>query len=62
MSPDRYAHLFIHPDDMPVVGLETRKAIESADPNYSRRIEHRIIYANGEIGYISVRFFIIKDK
>ena len=62
MSPARYAQLFIHPDDMLVVGLETRKAIESTDPNYSRRIEHRIIYANGEIGYISVRFFIVKDN
>ena len=62
MSSARYARLFIHPDDRPVVGLETRKAIESTDPNFSRQIEHRIIYANGEIGYISVRFFIVKDS
>ena len=62
MSSARYAQLFVHPEDMPVVGLETQKAIESTDPKYSRQIEHRIIYADGEIGYISVRFFIVKDS
>ncbi len=62
MSSARYAQLFVHPDDIPVVGLETQKAIESTDPNYSRQIEHRIIYADGETGYISVRFFIVKDS
>ena len=62
MSSARYAQLFVHPDDMPVVGLEIQKAIESTDPNYSRQIEHRIIYADGGIGYISVRFFIVKDN
>ena len=62
MSSARYAQLFVHPDDMPVVNLEIQKAIESTDPNYSRQIEHRIIYADGEIGYISVRLFIVKDS
>ena len=62
MSSDRYARLFVHPDDMPVVRLEIQKAIESTDPNYSRQIEHRIIYADGGIGYISVRFFMVKDS
>ena len=62
MSSARYAQLFVHPEDMPVIGLETQKAIESTDPKYSRQIEHRIIYADGEIGYISVRFFIVKDS
>ncbi|MFH1951974.1 MAG: PAS domain S-box protein, partial [Pseudomonadota bacterium] len=62
MSSARYAQLFVHPDDMPVVGLETQKAIETTDPNYSRQLEHRVIYADGEIGYISVRFFIVKDN
>ena len=62
MSPARYAQLFVHPDDMAVVGIETRKAIETTDPHYSRQLEHRMIYADGEIGYIAVRFFIIKDN
>ncbi|MDP2839952.1 MAG: PAS domain-containing protein, partial [Syntrophales bacterium] len=62
MSPERYAKQFVHPDDIPIVGNETRKAIETTDPNFNRQIEHRIIYADGEIGYISVRFFIVKDS
>ena len=61
MSSAEYASRFVHPDDMAVVGEETRKAIESADPRFSRQLEHRILYADGEIGYITVRFFIIKD-
>ena len=33
----------------------------SPDPNYSRQIEHRILYADGEVGFMAVRFFIVKD-
>jgi PAS domain S-box-containing protein len=61
MSSEHYARKFCHPDDMAMVGDETRKAIEATDPNYSRQIEHRILYADGQVGYIIVRFFIIKD-
>ncbi|MDQ1239482.1 MAG: two-component system, cell cycle sensor histidine kinase and response regulator CckA [Thermodesulfobacteriota bacterium] len=61
MSSAHYAQLFVHPDDMAVVGLEIQKALETTNPNYSRQFEHRMIYADGEIGYLSVRFFIVKD-
>jgi PAS domain S-box-containing protein len=61
MSPEDYARRFCHPDDMAVVGSENRAALETADPNYSRQIEHRILYADGEVGWIAVRFFIVKD-
>ncbi len=56
-----YARRFVHPDDMAVVGEETRKAIETKDPHFSRQLEHRILYADGEIGYITVQFFVTKD-
>jgi two-component sensor histidine kinase/DNA-binding response OmpR family regulator len=62
MSSEQYTRQFVHPDDMSMVGSETRKAIETSDPDFNRQIEHRIIYADGEIGYISVRFFIEKDS
>ncbi len=62
MSSARYAELFVYPDDMSVVGIEIRKALETTDPHFSSQLEHRIIYADGEIGYISVRFFIVKDN
>ncbi len=61
MSSAEYARRFCHPDDAVQVGEETRGAIASPDPNYSRQIEHRILYADGEIGHIAVRFFIVKD-
>jgi PAS domain S-box-containing protein len=61
MSSENYARKFCHPDDMAMVGDETRKAIESTDPNYSRQVEQRILYADGQVGYITVRFFLIKD-
>ncbi|MFH0789357.1 MAG: DUF3365 domain-containing protein [Pseudomonadota bacterium] len=62
MSSAEYAHRFVHPDDMAVVGKETRKAIETTDPHFNRQIEHRILYADGTVGYITVRFFIVKGS
>ncbi len=61
LSSGEYARRFLHPDDMAMVGIETRAAIEATDANYSRQIEHRILYADGEVGHIAVRFFIVKD-
>jgi PAS domain S-box-containing protein len=61
MSSAQYAKLFVHPDEMHQVEFETRKALETTNPYYSSRLEHRIIFANGEIGTISVTIFIVKD-
>jgi len=62
MSPAKYAKQFVHPDDMAVVANEMKKAMETTDPNFSRTLEHRIIYEDGEPGYISVRFYVAKDS
>ena len=62
MSSVEYARRFVHPDDISVVADETRKAIEATDPHFSRQLEHRILYADGEVGYITVKFFIVKDE
>jgi PAS domain S-box-containing protein len=61
MSPAEYARLFVHPDDIPVVREEIRKAIQTNDPNFKRQLEHRMRYADGTVGHISVQFFIVKD-
>ena len=61
MTADEYAKRFLHPDDLHLVGEEMQKAIETTDPNYSRQLEHRILYADGTVGYITVRFFVVKD-
>ena len=62
MSPARYAQLFLHPDDSKSFNQEIQRAIDTTDPHYSRQLEHRIIYADGETGYITVRYSIVKDK
>jgi len=61
MSIDDYSKRFVHPQDAALVAEETRKAVESDDPNFSQQLEHRIIYADGSQGYIVVRYFIVKN-
>jgi len=61
MSPEEYAKKFVHPDDMEVVTREVKAALESTDPDFSRELEHRILFADGETGYIAVRIFTEKD-
>jgi diguanylate cyclase (GGDEF)-like protein/PAS domain S-box-containing protein len=62
MASAKYARKFCHPDDMYMVRKEIQAAIQTTDPEYSHYLEHRILYANGEVGYIAVRFFIAKDS
>jgi PAS domain S-box-containing protein len=61
MTSAEYARRFVHPDEIALVGEEIRKVMETSDPQYSRQLEHRMIYADGTFGYITVRFFIQKD-
>ena len=62
MSSADYAREFCHPDDIHMVGEETRAAIASTGPDYSHQVEHRILYADGQTGWMSVRFSIVKDS
>ncbi|MBN2013171.1 PAS domain S-box protein [candidate division KSB1 bacterium] len=62
MSAAEYSRRFCHPDDASLVAIETKASMETTDPAFSRQLEHRILYADGEIGYILVRFFIVKDE
>ncbi len=62
ISSADYARRFCHPDDAAIVEDEVRRAVESTDPSYNCKIEHRILYADGEVGWMTVRFFIIKDS
>jgi PAS domain S-box-containing protein len=61
MTPAEYARRFVHPDDAYMVGVETKKALETKDPHYTQQLDHRIKYTDGKEGYISVRIFIVKD-
>ena len=61
LSSADYAKRFVYSDDIQVVGEEIRKAIETTDPGFNRQLEHRMLYSDGTMGYITVRFFILKD-
>ena len=61
MSMEEYADRFVHPDDRYMVAEEVRKAIKAKDSDFNRYVEHRMLYADGNTGYIAVRFFIVKD-
>ena len=61
MSTQNYTRKFVHPDDMGVVGNEIRKVRKASDPNYYARFDHRIIYADGEVGYFNVSVRVEKD-
>jgi PAS domain S-box-containing protein len=62
LSSADYARLFVHPDDIPVVGAEIGKALASTDRHYSTKLEHRILFVDGGMGYISVDIHIDRDE
>ena len=62
MSPEEYAKRFVHPDDLERVREETQKAIETDDPAYNQQVEHKVIFPDGTVGYVTVRIFIEKDE
>ncbi len=62
MRSAEYARRFCHPDDLHRVAEEIKASNETADPHYSRLLEHRILYANGETGFMNVRFFVVQDE
>jgi PAS domain S-box-containing protein len=62
LSSAQYAQRFVHPDDLPIVGAEIEKALNSPDRHYNRQLEHRILYADGGVGYISVNINIDRDE
>lgn len=57
-----YARNFVHPEDAILVGAEIQKAVESKERHYSAALEHRIIFENGEIGYIAVSVNVDRDE
>jgi PAS domain S-box-containing protein len=61
LSPRVYAERFVHPLDRHLVAEENRRALETQDPGFQRRLEHRILYADGTVGWVSVHYFVVKD-
>lgn len=61
ISSADYARIFVHPDDAALVGAEIQRVIDSKDRHFSTKLEHRIIFADGETGYISVNINVDRD-
>jgi len=62
MSSAEYAQRFVHPEDAPVVGGEIGKALTSTDRYYTASLEHRVIFGDGKVGYISVNVHVERDE
>ena len=62
MSSVEYAERFIPPEESSIVGTEIIKALETNDPKYFGQVEHIIKKLDGEKRFITVRYWIVKDK
>ncbi len=61
MSSADFVRRYVHPEDAPVVGQYVQLAFESADPDYSAKIEVRILSGAGETIWAEVRCRVEKD-
>ena len=62
MTSADYSKRFVYPEDVSFVGEQIKRAFESTEPGLGIEAEHRIVYADGEIGYVTVRIIIVKDN
>ncbi len=62
MSLGEYIERFFFPEDREMVIAEIEKALQEKNTVEGRGAEYCIRYPNGEIGYISVRYFSTTDE
>lgn len=63
LSSADYARLFVHPEDVPLVGEEIGRAISTTERHYEAKLEHRVIFMDdGSTGYISVSINVDRDE
>lgn len=62
ISSAEYARRFVHPEDAPLVGKEIQRTLESKERYFQANLEHRIIFSDGEIGYIAVNITVERDE
>ncbi len=61
ISSADYSKNFVHPDDASLVGIEIQKVLDAKDRLFTTHLEHRIIFSNGETGYIAVNINVERD-
>ncbi|MFZ5912330.1 MAG: PAS domain S-box protein [Chloroflexota bacterium] len=62
MSSAEYSQRFVHPDDAALVGIEIEKALASTERHFTAKLEHRVLYADGGVGYIAVSIHLERDE
>jgi PAS domain S-box-containing protein len=62
ISSADYARIFVHPDDASLVGSEIQRVLDAKDRLFRTQLEHRIIFSDGEVGYISVNINVERDE
>jgi len=62
LSAADYITRFVHPDDRDQVAKVIYANAPVLEPNYTRQLEHRILYSNGETGYMNICFSVITDR
>ena len=62
MTPQEYATKFVYQKIFLLFRRRLTKSLEGKNVKYSRQLEHRILYANGEIGFIAVRFSAVQNE
>jgi len=62
ISSADYARNFVHPEDAALVASEIQRVMVSKERLFKTDLEHRIIFSDGEIGYISVKINVERDE
>ncbi len=62
MSSREYAKRFIPPEESSMVAEETVKALETDDPDYFSKVQHRIIRPDGKERVMLIRIVVVKDE
>ena len=62
ISSADYAKNFVHPEDAALVGSEIQKVLDAKDRLFTTHLEHRIIFSDGEVGYIAVNINVERDE
>ncbi len=62
MTVERYVEVFVYPGDRTYVAMQIEKTFQSTEPLHTLKLEHRIVYGSGDIGYISVSCYIVNNE
>ncbi len=61
MTPQQFEKRFVHPDDAALSSERFQAGLKAGEQNYAR-VESRMLYADGEMGYAMAQIFISRDS